>query len=59
MLRILARQRVGLNIVHLNAQSLNNKIDEFRYSFLSDIDVICVSEVWFPLNVPNFAFNNN
>ena len=58
MVRVLARQIVGLSIVHLNAQSLNNKNDEFKYLFVSaGIDVICVSETWFPLDVPNSVFN--
>ena len=52
MIRVLAKQRAGLNIVHINAQSLNNKIAEFRYLFASaGIDIICVSETWFPLDV--------
>lgn len=47
MLRILSKQRKGLKICHVNAQSLNNKIDEFRFTFeKSGIDVICVSETW-------------
>lgn len=48
MIRVLCRQRTGLNVCHINAQSLNNKIDEFRYIFEeSGVDVICVSETWF------------
>lgn len=48
MVRILARQKKGLSLCHINAQSLNNKIDEFRLVFEgSGIDVICVSETWF------------
>lgn len=48
MIRVLARQKSGLKIVHINAQSLNNKMDEFRHNFsLSEIDIICVSETWF------------
>lgn len=48
MLRILCKQNINyLNVCHINAQSLNNKIDEFRYLFAaSNIDVICVSETW-------------
>lgn len=48
MVNILSKQKEGLNICHINAQSLNNKIDEFRYIFENTrMDVICVSETWF------------
>lgn len=48
MIKILCKQKLGLKICHINAQSLKNKIDEFRYIFeQSDIDIICVSETWF------------
>ncbi|XP_075163127.1 uncharacterized protein LOC142235753 [Haematobia irritans] len=48
MVKILSNQTNGLKIAHINAQSLNNKMDEFRYSFMNSfIDVICVSETWF------------
>lgn len=48
MIRILSKQKHGLKICHINAQSLPRKIDEFRYLFeSSDVDVICVSETWF------------
>lgn len=48
MLRILTKQNLGLNICHINAQSLYRKIDEFRYLFGdSDFDAICISETWF------------
>ncbi|XP_075159089.1 uncharacterized protein LOC142232235 [Haematobia irritans] len=48
MVRIIAKRTTGLNICHLNAQSLNNKLDEFRYLFEnSSLDVICISETWF------------
>lgn len=58
MIRVLARQRTGLNIVHINAQSLNNKIDEFRYLFVAaGIDIICVSETWFPLDIQDSVYN--
>lgn len=44
---ILTKQKSGLRIAHINAQSLNNKIDELRYTFVnSGLDVICVSESW-------------
>ncbi|XP_075170106.1 uncharacterized protein LOC142242408, partial [Haematobia irritans] len=48
MVRILSRQKSGLKVIHINAQSLNNKMDEFRHIFSdSGVDVICVSETWF------------
>lgn len=48
MLRILAKFKTGLKIVHINAQSLNNKLDEFRDTFINSyVDVVCVSESWF------------
>lgn len=40
MLRVLAKQRKGLNICHINAQSLASKIEEFRYLFVKP-------ETWF------------
>lgn len=47
MVRVLCKQRPGLNVCHINAQSLRNKIDEFRLIFEnSDVDVICVTETW-------------
>ena len=47
MIRILARQKRGLKVVLVNAQSLNNKVDEFRYVFeKSDVDIVCISETW-------------
>lgn len=58
MIRILARQRNGLKIVHLNAQSLCRKMDEFRHLFMSaGIDIICISETWFPLDVQDSVFS--
>lgn len=60
MLRILAKQREGVKLCHINAQSLNNKLDEFRYTFVnSDIDVICVSETWFSESLPDSLINLN
>ena len=57
MLRLLSNRKKGLKIIHLNAQSLVNKIDEFRYMFeKSDIDVLCVSETWFSDNMPDSLF---
>ena len=48
MMKILCKQRHGLNICHINAQSLNKKVDESRYIFEnSGVDVVCVSETWF------------
>lgn len=47
MIRVLCKQRSGLNVCHINAQSLRNKIDEFRYIFEnSGVDVICITETW-------------
>lgn len=47
MVQILCKQKKGLSICHLNAQSLRNKTDELRYIFEeSNVDVICISETW-------------
>ncbi|XP_075150647.1 uncharacterized protein LOC142224746 [Haematobia irritans] len=47
-MRILANYTTGINICHINTQSLNNKINEFRILFEhSGIDAVCVSETWF------------
>lgn len=56
MIRIIGKQKEGLKICHLNAQSLFCKFDEFRYIFEdSGIDVICISETWFnPNRIKNF-----
>lgn len=44
-------------MVHINAQSLNNKIDEFRFVFeKSDIDIVCVSETWLSTAMPDSFF---
>lgn len=52
MIRVLSKQKPGLKIAHLNAQSLNNKMDEFRQLFTtSGLDIICVSETWFHFSV--------
>lgn len=54
MVRILAKYKKGLKVVHINAQSLNNKVDEFKLIFEnSDIDVICVSETWLIPSTPD------
>ena len=45
ILGLLIKNKIGLKVCHINAQSLTHKIDEFRYVFEnSEIDVICVSE---------------
>lgn len=52
IIRILSKQKAGLNICHINAQSLKNKIDEFRNIFeQSGVDIICVSETWFNASI--------
>jgi len=51
-IRILCNQTTDLKVCHINAQSLTNKIDEFRYLFEnSKVDIICVSETWFTSNI--------
>jgi len=48
MIKTRSSYKNGPKIVHLNAQSLLKKIDEFRFLFTqSNVDVICVSETWF------------
>lgn len=43
-----SNQKSGLKMAHINAQSLNNKMDELRHTFIkTEIDIICVSESWF------------
>lgn len=60
MISILCRQNKGLNICHINAQSLKNKIDEFRYIFeQSNVDVICVSETWFSASITDNIINTS
>ena len=47
MVRILLRQKRGIKVLHINAQSLNNKVDEFRCVFQNaDVDIVCISETW-------------
>jgi len=47
ILNILCKQRLGLKICHLNAQSVLPKIDELRSIFIgSSIDIIMISETW-------------
>lgn len=58
MIRILNKQRKGLKVCHINAQSLRCKIDEFRYIFEnSDTDVICISETWFNSSILDIHAN--
>lgn len=60
MVKVLAKQRKGLKICHINAQSLNNKIDEFRFTFEhSGVDIICVSETWFNPKTPDSLISLN
>ena len=49
LVRLLSKNKNGLKICHINAQSLGGgKIDEFRYIFEeSGVDIVCVSETWF------------
>ena len=54
MVRILAKYRTGLTITHINAQSLNSKLDEFRLVFEnSGVDIVCVSETWLSNSTPD------
>ena len=47
MIRIFSKQRDGLKVCHLNAQSIVKKIDELRNLFEnSGVDVVCISETW-------------
>lgn len=58
MIRIIPKGKSGLKLCHLNAQSLNNKMEEFRYIFeQSDIDVVCVSETWFVPSIHDSNYN--
>ena len=58
ILRLLSKSKNGLKICHINAQSLVNKIDEFRHIFeKSGIHVICVSETWFRPDMSSNLFN--
>ncbi|XP_075149680.1 uncharacterized protein LOC142223709 [Haematobia irritans] len=58
MIRIIGRQKSGLKMIHINAQSLNNKFDEFKYIFISSgVDLICVSETWFHSNLQDGIYN--
>lgn len=54
MIGILAKQKKGVQICHINAQSLRPKIDEFRWIFQhSNVDIICVSETWLDQSTPD------
>lgn len=54
MIRVLSKQKKGVKICHINAQSLNCKIDEFRLIFENSlIDIICVSETWLKEKTPD------
>ncbi|XP_075150730.1 uncharacterized protein LOC142224832 [Haematobia irritans] len=54
MVKILAKHGNGLKVCHLNAQSLRNKIDEFRFIFEdSGIDIVCISETWLSDSIPD------
>jgi len=60
LLQIISKQKNGLRICHLNAQSLKNKIDEFRNIFNGSlIDIICVSETWLVPELNNDLFSVN
>lgn len=54
MIRIRFKQRKCLNVCHINAQSINNKIDEFRLALEnSSVDFIRISETLFNDTTPN------
>lgn len=58
MLKIMVKQKSGLCVAHINAQSLNNKLDEFRHIFCdSGVDLICVSETWFHSSIDDGIFH--
>lgn len=58
MIRVLSKQKSGLKVAHINAQSLNNKFDEFKYIFsTSGVDLICVSETWFHYEIQDGIFS--
>lgn len=57
MIRVIANRMKGLRIIHINAQSIKNKIDEFRYLFSgSGVDIICISETWLWPDLENSLF---
>jgi len=58
LINIISKQKTGLRICHINAQSLKNKMDELRHIFEGSlIDVICVSESWLVPNLNNGLFS--
>lgn len=60
LIQILTKQRSGLNICHINAQSLGNKMDEFRFLFEeSNVDIICITETWFSKKIPDSLITAN
>lgn len=60
MVRVLANQRKGIKICHINAQSLRKKIDEFRLIFENScVDLICVSETWFDSEITDLSVSLN
>lgn len=60
MINILCSQKNGLKVCHINAQSLNNKIDEFRFNFEnSKADIVCVSETWLRSTTPDSLVSLN
>lgn len=60
MIRILPAQRTGIKICHINAQSLQGKIDEFRFRFEnSHMDLICISETWFDSDTSDLSVSLN
>lgn len=55
MIKILSKQKSGLKVSHINAQSLFPKMDEFRYIFEdTETDIVCVSETWLKSVVKDF-----
>jgi len=58
MVRVLSKRLSGFRICLINAQSLNCKIDEFRYIFEnSNVDVICITETWFKAKILDGTVN--
>ena len=49
--------KIYYNIVYIDAQSLVNKMDEFRFIFEnSGTDIICISKTWFAKIMPDLLF---
>lgn len=60
MVKVLANQKKGIKVCHINAQSLKRKIDEFRFIFESSgVDFICISETWFDSNITDMSISLN